>query len=61
MTMYKFEVVATYSDVIEIEAESEEKARTIADETPPNWISFGDKMAYLEQGQSFLLSNEENR
>lgn len=59
MATYKFELVATYSDVIEIEAESEERAYDLAIDTAPNWVSFGDKMAYTEDVKAYNLEGVE--
>lgn len=58
MPTYRFELVATYSDVVEIEAESEERAHDRAVDTAPGWVSFGDKMAYTEDVNAYILGNE---
>ncbi len=48
MTSYQFEVVATYSTLITVEADSPERAEDLAISEAPNWISIGREMAYAD-------------
>lgn len=58
MTNYRFEVVATYSDVIAVEADNFERAYDLALESAPGWIDLGGKMAYVEDVQAYNLEDK---
>lgn len=58
MANYRFEVVATYSEVIEIEADNAERAYDLAIESAPNWIDLGGKMAYTETVNAYDLNDK---
>lgn len=60
MATYKYEVVAKYSDYIEVEADNEDRAYNLAIESAPGWISLGSKMAYVESVDAYPLTIEEN-
>lgn len=58
MTEYRFEVVAKYSDVITVEADTYERAYVLALESAPGWIDLGGKMAYVEDVQAYNLDDK---
>lgn len=58
MNTYRYEVVATYSTIITVEAETVEDAEDKALESAPNWISVGSEMAYTEDVKVYMTGDK---
>lgn len=58
MNTYRYEVVATYSTVITVDAETVEAAENKALESAPNWIDIGPEMAYTEDVNVYMIGDK---
>ncbi len=58
MNTYRYEVVATYSTVINVEAKTVEDAENKALESAPNWINIGPEMAYTEDVNVYMMGDK---
>lgn len=57
MAKYRFDIAATYSARVTVEAGSLERARDLATDLAPNWVSFGSEMAYAEAIEEYPVND----